>query len=90
MACGTPVIAYGRGSVPEIIRHGETGFIVDNVATAIEAVGALGALDRTRIRAAVTARFSVERMVDEYLRIYQTLVAQPSAAPAQRNEATYA
>jgi glycosyltransferase involved in cell wall biosynthesis len=76
MACGTPVIAYRRGSVPELIRHGETGYIVDGVDAAVAAVAELALLDRTRIRAHVAAQFSSERMVDAYIQVYQTLVAK--------------
>jgi glycosyltransferase involved in cell wall biosynthesis len=75
MACGTPVIANGRGSVPEIVRHGENGFIVDDVAAAVAAVANLGALDRATIRADVATRFSRERMVEAYLQLYD--VAAP-------------
>ena len=90
MACGTPVIAFGRGSVPEIVRHGANGFVVGNVEAAVAAVAHLDTLDRARIRADVAARFGVKRMVDDYLHVYQTLVAQPHSAPAPRNEAPYA
>jgi glycosyltransferase involved in cell wall biosynthesis len=71
MACGTPVIACGRGSVPEVVRHGETGWIVAGLADAVEAVAAVGALDRGQIRAYVAGRFSRERMVDAYLQLYE-------------------
>lgn len=71
MACGTPVIAYGRGSVPEIVRHGENGWIVDGVAGAVAAVSAAHTLDRTRIRASVAQRFSREQMVEAYLQLYR-------------------
>jgi glycosyltransferase involved in cell wall biosynthesis len=73
MACGTPVIACGRGSVPEVVRHGETGWIVGGVSDAIAAVAAVGALDRAQIRAHVAERFSRERMVDAYLQLYEEI-----------------
>ncbi len=76
MACGTPVIAYRRGSVPELIRHGETGYIVDDVDAAVAAVANLAVFDPEHIRAHVAARFSRDRMVDQYLQVYQTLVAK--------------
>ncbi|MCU0490347.1 MAG: glycosyltransferase family 4 protein [Chloroflexaceae bacterium] len=74
MACGTPVIAYRRGSVPEVVQHGESGWIVDDVDAAISAVGLVGRLNRAHIRAHVTAHFSQERMVDAYLQVYSTML----------------
>jgi glycosyltransferase involved in cell wall biosynthesis len=74
MACGTPVIAYGRGSVPEIVRHGETGWIVEEETAAVAAVAAVATLDRAGIRAAVAERFSRERMVEAYLQLYKGIV----------------
>jgi len=73
MACGTPVIAFRRGSVPEVIDEGVTGFIVDDVEGAVAALARVGALDRARIRGTFERRFSVERMTDDYLRVYQEL-----------------
>jgi glycosyltransferase involved in cell wall biosynthesis len=74
LACGTPVIAFGRGSVPEIIDDGHTGFIVDNVEEAIRAVGRLHEIDRGQCRAAFEQRFSAARMAADYLNIYETLL----------------
>jgi glycosyltransferase involved in cell wall biosynthesis len=74
MACGTPVIATRRGSVPEIVRHGATGWIVAGVDEAVAALDALGTLDRQAIRAHAAANFSHERMVSAYLDLYQTIV----------------
>lgn len=79
MACGTPVIAYGRGSMPELIDHGKTGFIVNNLAEAIAAVASADELDRAQIRQHVAANFSRERMVDNYIRVYQKAVRQHQA-----------
>ena len=73
MACGTPVIACGRGSVPEVVRHGESGWIVTGVSDAVAAVAAVGALDRGQIRASVAERFSRERMVEAYLQLYEEI-----------------
>jgi glycosyltransferase involved in cell wall biosynthesis len=70
MACGTPVIAYQSGSVPEVIEHGVTGFIVKNEAQAIEAVRELGQLDRAKIRARFEERFSAIRMAKDYEQQY--------------------
>ena len=67
MANGTPVIAFRRGSVPEIVDHGVTGFIVDSVDEAVAAVPLARALDRVTIRRHFEKRFSVERMARDYL-----------------------
>ena len=74
MACGTPVIARRRGSMPELIEDGVTGFLVDSVDEAIAAVGRLSEIDRAACRAAVAKRFTVERMADEYLRLYERVI----------------
>src|SRR5207237_10668239 len=63
MACGTPVIARGRGAVREVVDEGLTGFVVADVAGAIDAIGRIGALDRRAVRARVAERFSRDRMV---------------------------
>ncbi len=75
MACGTPVIARRRGSVPEVVDDGITGFVVDDVAGAIDAVGRVGALDRRAVRARVAERFSRDRMVDDYMRVYERVLS---------------
>jgi glycosyltransferase involved in cell wall biosynthesis len=74
MACGTPVIAHARGSMSEIVRDGENGFLVASFAEAVAAVEASVALDRGVVRASVEQRFDVDRMVDDYLRLYRTVV----------------
>ncbi len=71
MACGTPVIATARGSMPELVRPGENGFLVASEAEAVAAVEAAVKLDRAAVRASVERRFSVERMVDEYVEAYE-------------------
>jgi glycosyltransferase involved in cell wall biosynthesis len=73
MACGTPVIAYGMGSVPEVIDDGTTGYIVDSVEAAAKAVRQLDALDRRTVRQVFERRFSVRRMCQNYVDIYQRL-----------------
>jgi len=73
MACGTPVIAWDRGSVPEVIEHGRTGFIVRSHAEAVEAVARLPRLDRAAIRARFEERFSATAMARRYLGIYERL-----------------
>ncbi len=74
MACGTPVIAFDRGSMPELIEDGVTGFLVRTLDEAVEAVDRVGELDRAACRARVAERFSVERMADRYLQLYRTLL----------------
>ena len=76
MACGTPVIAFGRGSMGELIEDGLTGYLVDDVAGAVAAVALIGRLDRAAIRARAVARFSVARMVDDYLDAYAALLGR--------------
>ena len=75
MACGTPVIAFRRGSVAEVVEDGVTGFIVENEAQAIDAVQRLDQLDRQSVRAGFDRRFTSRRMVEEYLRHYRLLTA---------------
>ncbi|HTN10675.1 MAG TPA: glycosyltransferase family 4 protein [Acetobacteraceae bacterium] len=76
IGCGTPVIAMRRGSVPEVMHDGVTGFIVENVDQAIAACGRLGELDRTKIRAEFEQRFTAKRMAQDYVDIYQRLIDQ--------------
>jgi mannose-6-phosphate isomerase-like protein (cupin superfamily) len=76
MACGTPVIAFGQGSMPEIIRDGSTGFIVDSVETAVQAVGRIDSLDRRVCRDDVEKRFTCQRMAQEYAGVYQRILEQ--------------
>jgi glycosyltransferase involved in cell wall biosynthesis len=82
MACGTPVIAFRRGSVPEIMRDGETGFVVDSVDAAVAAVERLDGLDRAQCRRAFEARFLARRMAEEYLAVYRQLTWDRDAAAA--------
>jgi glycosyltransferase involved in cell wall biosynthesis len=74
MACGTPVIAWRRGSVSEIIEHGVTGFIVDSEAEAVDAIERIPTLDRRRVRAAFERRFTARRMAESYRRCFQWLM----------------
>ncbi|MEX3897809.1 glycosyltransferase family 4 protein [Paraburkholderia sp. BR10954] len=75
LAAGTPVIAFDRGSVREIIDDGVTGFIVDSVDEAVDAVNRIGELDRARCREAFERRFTAARMADEYIEVYRKLLA---------------
>jgi glycosyltransferase involved in cell wall biosynthesis len=79
MACGTPVIAFKSGSVPEVIDDGITGFVVPGEAEAIEAIGRLSELDRWQVRGHFEKRFTTGRMAQEYLRHYTALV-QPDVS----------
>ena len=74
MACGTPVIAFRRGSVPEIIQHGVTGFIVDDVDGAVQAAAQIAALPRPRFGGASSGVSSAERMARDYFAIYRRLM----------------
>ena len=71
MACGTPVIAARRGSMPELIEDGVTGFLVDSVEEAVSAIHRIDEIDRARVRRAVELRFTSTAMADAYLRLYQ-------------------
>jgi glycosyltransferase involved in cell wall biosynthesis len=73
MACGTPVIAYNRGSVPEIVEEGLTGFVVEDETSAVAAVSRLAGLDRTAIRKRFESRFTARRMALDYLEAYRGL-----------------
>jgi glycosyltransferase involved in cell wall biosynthesis len=75
MICGTPVVAYDRGSMPEVVDEGVTGYLVHDVDQAVAAVGRLGAIDRAGCRAHATQRFSADRMVADYLAVYERLIS---------------
>jgi glycosyltransferase involved in cell wall biosynthesis len=77
MACGTPVITYERGSVPEVIEDGLTGFITRDEADAVRAVRRLDELDRTKVRARFEERFSARRMAMDYISVYEDLADRP-------------
>ncbi len=74
MACGTPVIAYARGSMPELIDDGVTGFLVNSFDEAVAAIDRLDTIDRRACRRAVEDRFSVGRMADAYLALYRRIL----------------
>jgi glycosyltransferase involved in cell wall biosynthesis len=86
MACGTPVIAHPRGSMPELISHDETGFLVGSVDEAVAAVHASAHVDRMAVRSAVERRFDVNRMVDEYLAVYHRVVEHHRTRRADRTD----
>jgi hypothetical protein len=91
MRCGTPVIAFNRGSVPEVIDDGLTGFIVEDEASAVAAVGRLKHLDRAAVRARFEQRFTARRMARDYLEAYRRIGATDSVSlRARRNTGEFA
>lgn len=74
LSCGTPVIGFRRGSVPEIVDDGISGFVVDDTAAMVAAIARLSDIDRRACRFSAERRFSVARMVDDYERIFATVV----------------
>jgi glycosyltransferase involved in cell wall biosynthesis len=81
MACGTPVIAYRGGSVPEIIDPGVTGFVIDSFDKAVNAVDKVQHLDRKKCRETFEQRFSSARMASDYITIYDRLLTGKTAKP---------
>jgi glycosyltransferase involved in cell wall biosynthesis len=86
MACGTPVIAFPRGSVPEVVDHGRTGLIAESVGQAVAAVREVERLDRRRCREVFERRFTSRRMAEDYLAIYERLT---EGARHRRKETGY-
>ena len=82
LACGTPAIAFRNGSVPEIVRDGVTGFVVDSVDQAVEAVARLPEIDRAVCRRVFEERFTAQRMARQYLEIYEHLAHRENARRA--------
>ena len=76
MACGTPVIAMRRGSMPELVDEGRTGFLVSDLVEAVAAVERAAGLDRAAIANAARSRFAVERMADDYIALYRRILAR--------------
>ncbi len=74
MACGTPVIAFARGSIPEIVRHGETGYIAEDIEDAVNAVAAVRSIDRSACRQDVERRFTHTRMARDYVDVYRKIL----------------
>jgi glycosyltransferase involved in cell wall biosynthesis len=84
MACGTPVIAYNRGSVPEVIEDGVTGFVVEDETSAVGAINNLPKLPREGVRRYFEQKFTSRRMAEDYLKIYQKLMFQTGERQAFR------
>jgi glycosyltransferase involved in cell wall biosynthesis len=82
MACGTPVVAWRRGSAPEVLEDGVTGFLVESLGGAVAAVADLGRLDRATCRAEFERRFTVERMARDYVSVYERLAGLDDATTA--------
>jgi len=80
MASGTPVIVFNRGSAPEVVSHGETGFVVESLDEMADAVNQVYKIDRRRCREYVKERFDVPRMVDDYLRAYELVLSKQYSA----------
>jgi glycosyltransferase involved in cell wall biosynthesis len=86
MACGTPVLAFRRGSVPEIIDEGITGAIVETVDEAIAALPGVMALDRKKVRQRFEQRFSATRMAEDYVSVYRSLLESSISIAAAKQE----
>ena len=92
MACGTPVIAWHCGAVPEVLEHGVTGFIVDSEAQALSAIARLPSINRRTVRAAFEQRFTATTMTRAYLDVYAHMLEAPTSEPGSikiMQEATY-
>ncbi|HEX3384066.1 MAG TPA: glycosyltransferase family 4 protein [Mucilaginibacter sp.] len=76
MLCGTPVIAFNRGSMPELILHGKTGFLVNNIDEAVASVADIPGLDRYECKKWSAEQFSQEKMVSEYIKLYHSVLAK--------------
>jgi glycosyltransferase involved in cell wall biosynthesis len=81
MACGTPVIAFNRGAVPEIVEEGSTGFIVQDESSAVAAIDRISGLSRKTIRERFERRFTARRMAEDYLAVYRNLMEAAEPVP---------
>ena len=91
LACGTPVIGWHNGSVPEVLDDGATGFVVDSVEQAVKAVGRIDSLDRQTCRLVFEERFDAARMARDYLAVYRRLAhgGAASARPRPTDEVSF-
>ncbi len=78
MACGTPVIAFNKGSMPEVINNGETGFLVNSIEEAVEALKQVKKLKRLNCRKWIEEKFSLERMIIDYIEVYEKILSKTS------------
>jgi glycosyltransferase involved in cell wall biosynthesis len=88
LACATPVVAYRRGAIPEVLVDGVSGYVVDGIEEAVDAVERLPALERAQCRAEFERRFTAARMTDDYLRVYRMLCEQNGARRPVRAHAS--
>lgn len=86
-ACGTPVLAYRRGSIPEIVNHGVTGFICETVDEMVDAVEQVSLIDRKQCRATFDERFTADRMARDYVALYERLLLEDGAVQAAQSTA---
>ena len=84
MACGTPVVAFKGGSVPEVLDDGQSGFVVDGIEEAVTAIPRIARIDRRSCRRTFEKRFTAERMCDNYVEVYGRLLTQEEPAVASR------
>ena len=89
MACGTPVVAYPKGSMPEVVDAGVTGYLPDGVDAAVEALDAALRLDRRRVRQRAIDRFSADRMVEEYVKVYDRVLVDPDSSSVPTDGRTW-
>jgi glycosyltransferase involved in cell wall biosynthesis len=89
MACGTPVLAFRQGSVPEVVEDGVTGYVVDSLEDAISKVDSVLSLDRAQVRRRFEQRFTAERMAQDYLKIYAKLIGARSEKHRARSLAPH-
>ncbi|RPD41929.1 glycosyltransferase family 4 protein [Chitinophaga barathri] len=81
MMCGTPVVAYNRGSMPELISHKKTGYLVKDIHEAAEHISGIGNIQRNMCREQALARFSMRKMVDDYVKVYEKVLLQTTIFP---------
>ena len=89
LACGTPVIAFNHGSVPEVLEHGKTAFVVDDMNQAISYTKRIDELDRAQCRKEFERRFSVEAMTSGYEQVYKQVIAEKVGLPAAQTASTW-
>lgn len=75
MFCGTPVVAFNKGSMQELIRHGKTGFLVNNVDEAVEAISQVTDIDRSYCRSWAVSKFSINKITEDYIRVYDNILS---------------